>query len=89
VVVINAAKVKLTGKKLDDKLFYHHSGIPGGLASEPYRSLLQRKPEYVVEKAVKGMLPKSTLGRNIRSKLKVYAGPDHPHCAQKPAPLEI
>jgi large subunit ribosomal protein L13 len=89
VVVINAEKIKLTGKKLDDKLFYSHSGIPGGFKSEPYRSLLKRKPEFIIEKAVKGMLPKSPHGRRIRSKLKVYAGPDHPHAAQKPAPLEI
>jgi large subunit ribosomal protein L13 len=89
VVVINAEKIKLTGKKLDGKLFYSHSGIPGGFKSEPYRSLLERRPEFVIEKAVKGMLPKSPLGRKIRSKLKVYAGPYHPHAAQKPAPLEI
>jgi large subunit ribosomal protein L13 len=89
VVVINAEKIKLTGRKLDGKLFYSHSGIPGGFKSETYRSLLMRKPEFVIEKAVKGMLPKSPLGRKIRSKLKVYAGPEHPHAAQKPAPLEI
>ncbi len=89
VVVVNAEKVKLTGKKLDGKLFYSHSGAPGGFKSETYRSLMGRKPEFVIEKAVKGMLPKNSLGRKIHTKLKVYAGPDHPHAAQKPAPLEI
>jgi large subunit ribosomal protein L13 len=89
VVVINAEKIRLTGKKLDDKLFYSHSGIPGGFRSVPYRTLLKRKPAFVIEKAVKGMLPKSPLGRKIRSKLKVYAGPEHPHAAQNPTPLEI
>lgn len=89
VVVVNAEKVKLTGKKLDDKRFYSHSGAPGGFKAETYRNLIGRKPEFVIEKAVKGMLPKNSLGRKIRTKLKVYAGPDHPHAAQKPAPLEI
>ena len=89
VVVINADKVKLTGNKLDGKLYYKHSGTPGGFKSEPYRSLLGRKPEFVIHKAVKGMLPKNTLGRKMRSKLKVYAGPIHPHAAQKPESLDI
>jgi large subunit ribosomal protein L13 len=89
VVVINADKVKLTGNKLDGKLYQKHSGSPGGFKSEPYRSLLDRKPEFVIQKAVKGMLPKNSLGRKMRSKLKVYAGPIHPHAAQKPESLDI
>lgn len=87
VVVINADKVKLTGSKLDTKFYYKHSGIPGGFKSESYRLLMQRKPEFAIEKAVKGMLPKNPLGRAMHDKLKVYAGPSHPHTAQKPAPL--
>jgi len=89
VVVINADKVKLTGNKLDGKVYQKHSGVPGGFKSEPYRSLLDRKPEFVIQKAVKGMLPKNPLGRKMRSKLKVYAGPIHPHAAQKPESLDI
>ena len=89
VVVINAAKVKLTGGKLDTKNYYSHSGIPGGFRAEPYRQLMARKPEFVIEKAVKGMLPKNPLGRQMHTKLKVYAGPTHPHAAQKPAALAI
>ena len=89
VVVVNAGKVKLTGNKLDQKLYSHHSGIPGGFKQEPYRSLLERKPEFPIEKAVKGMLPKNVLGREMFTKLKVYATPDHPHAAQKPKALEL
>jgi large subunit ribosomal protein L13 len=89
VVVINADKVKLTGNKLERKLYEKHSGIPGGFKSETYRILMNRKPEFVIEKAVKGMLPKNTLGRKMRSKLKVYAGPIHPHAAQKPESLDF
>lgn len=89
VVVINAEKVKLTGKKLTDKRWYHHSGYPGGLYSEAYGDLLERKPAFVIEKAVKGMLPKTSLGRKCFRKLKVYAGPTHPHAAQKPQPYEL
>lgn len=89
VVIINASKVKLTGQKLDKKFYYRHSGRPGGLKAEPYRSLLERAPDFMVEKAVKGMLPKGTLGRQMRRKLKVYAGPTHPHSAQKPEPLNF
>ncbi len=87
VVVVNASKVKLTGGKLDKKFYYRHSGIPGGFKAESYRHLLERKPELPIEKAVKGMLPKNVLGREMLTKLKVYATPDHPHAAQKPAPL--
>jgi large subunit ribosomal protein L13 len=87
VIVVNAAKIRLTGQKLDKKFYYHHSGSPGGIRTESYRHLLDRKPEFVIQKAVKGMLPKNVLGRQILSKLKVYATPDHPHAAQKPQPL--
>jgi large subunit ribosomal protein L13 len=89
VIVVNASKVKLTGAKLDKKFFYRHSGIPGGFKSESYRHLLERKPELPIEKAVKGMLPKNVLGREMLTKLKVYATPDHPHAAQQPKPLEM
>ncbi len=87
VVVVNAEKVKLTGRKLTAKRWFHHSGYPGGLKSEAYGDLLQRRPELAVEKAVKGMLPKTSLGRQCFRKLKVYAGPTHPHAAQKPQPF--
>jgi large subunit ribosomal protein L13 len=89
VVVVNADKIRLTGNKLDGKFYYSHSGIPGGFSAEPYRHLLARKPEFPIEKAVKGMLPKNVLGREMLTKLKVYATPDHPHAAQKPRPLPI
>ena len=87
VIVVNAAKVLLTGRKLEQKNYYHHSGEPGGFRIEPYEKLLDRKPTFPVTKAVKGMLPKNILGRELLTKLKVYAGPDHPHAAQKPQPL--
>ena len=87
VVVINAEKIRLTGNKLDGKFLHTHSAIPGGHKAEPYRSLLARKPEFVIEKAVKGMLPKTPLGKAMHGKLKVYAGASHPHAAQKPAPF--
>ena len=89
VIVVNAAKVRLTGGKLDKKFYYSHSGIPGGFQAESYRHLLERKPEFPIEKAVKGMLPKNVLGREMFTKLKVYATPDHPHVAQKPQPLTV
>jgi len=89
VIVINAEKIELSGDKLDKKFFYKHSGIPGGFRAEPYRALLDRKPEFAIEKAVKGMLPKSPLGRKMHKKLKVYAGPTHPHTAQKPEALTL
>lgn len=89
VVIVNAAKVKLTGNKVDKKFYYSHSGIPGGFSAESYRHVLARKPTFPLEKAVKGMLPKNVLGREMFSKLKVYATPDHPHAAQKPQVLEI
>jgi large subunit ribosomal protein L13 len=87
VIVVNAQKVKLTGKKLEQKEYVRHSGEPGGFRRESYGHLLERKPELPIQKAVKGMLPKNVLGRELITKLKVYAGPDHPHAAQKPQPL--
>lgn len=87
VIVVNADKVLLTGRKLQQKNYYHHSGEPGGFSVEPYEKLFERKPTFPVTKAVKGMLPKNILGRELLTKLKVYAGPDHPHAAQKPQPL--
>jgi large subunit ribosomal protein L13 len=87
VIVVNAEKVLLTGRKLEQKNYYHHSGEPGGFSIESYEKLFGRKPTLPVTKAVKGMLPKSILGRDLLTKLKVYAGPDHPHAAQKPQPL--
>jgi len=89
VVVVNADKVKLTGNKLDQKMYSRHSGIPGGFKQVSYRKLLEEKPIFPVEKAVKGMLPKNVLGREMFTKLKVYATPDHPHVAQKPTAFEI
>ena len=89
VVVVNADKVLLTGQKLDKKHYYRHSGIPGGFRAESYRHLLERKPTFPIEKAVKGMLPKNVLGRQMLTKLKIYATPDHPHTAQQPKPLQI
>jgi len=89
VVVVNAAKVKLTGRKEDQKIYRQHSGYEGGLREERARLVRQRKPERLVEEAVRGMLPKSKLGDAMYRKLKVYAGPDHPHTAQKPSKLEV
>src|SRR3954471_18686639 len=87
VIVVNAKKVRLTGRKLEQKQYVRHSGEPGGFRTESYGDLLERKPELPITKAVKGMLPKNTLGRELLTKLKVYAGPDLPHAAQKPQPL--
>lgn len=84
VVVVNADKVILSGNKLDEKVYYWHSGYPGGIKGIKAKDLLEKKPEELVRKAVKGMLPKNKLGRKIFNKLKVYAGPDHPHEAQQP-----
>lgn len=89
VIVVNADKIALSGNKLQQKRAYRHSGYPGGLRSVAYRDLLAKQPEKVVEKAVRGMLPKNSLGRKMFRKLKVYAGPDHPHQAQQPVPYEI
>jgi large subunit ribosomal protein L13 len=87
VVVVNAEKVAVTGKKLDEKLYHRHSGYPGGLRTRTLREELERRPTEVVRKAVKGMLPRNRLARRQITKLKVYAGPGHPHEAQKPEPL--
>jgi large subunit ribosomal protein L13 len=89
VVVVNAAKVVLTSGKADDKFAYRHSGYPGGLHKESYAHMMDRAPEEVVRRAVRGMIPKNTLGRQQLAKLKVYAGPDHPHAAQDPQPLDL
>ena len=89
VVVINAEKIRLTGNKAETKMYYSHSGFPGGLKEVSYQRMLAKHPERIVEKAVKGMLPKNTLGRKMGMKLKVYAGPDHPHEAQKPRKIEL
>ena len=89
VVVVNAEKVAVTGKKLEDKRYYRHSGYPGGLRSRTMGEELARRPEEVLRRAVKGMLPRTRLGRAQLRKLKIYAGPDHPHAAQKPEPMEL
>jgi large subunit ribosomal protein L13 len=89
VIVINAAKISLSGNKLNDKRAYRHSGYPGGIRSVAYSELMETSPRKAVEKAVKGMLPHNTLGRAQLRKLKVYAGPEHPHQAQQPTPYTI
>jgi large subunit ribosomal protein L13 len=89
VVIINAEKVAVSGKKRDDKFIYRHSGFPGGLRQRSVGEMLDKFPDRLVEKAVKGMLPKNRLGRALGKKLKVYAGPTHPHAAQQPQPFEI
>jgi large subunit ribosomal protein L13 len=89
VIVINAGKVALSGNKLEQKKAYRHSGYPGGLTAVPYSELMEKNPERAVEKAVKGMLPKTKLGAQQIGKLKVYAGSEHPHAAQQPKPFEI
>lgn len=89
VIVINADKIKLTGKKLEHKIYSTHTGQPGGLRETPYRLLMQTKPEMAVKQAVKGMLPKNALGRDMFKKLKVYAGAEHGHEAQQPEVLKI
>lgn len=89
VVVINAEKIRLTGKKAEQKNYYSHSGFPGGLKEVSFQRMLARHPERIIEKAVKGMLPKNTLGRAMNRKLKVYAGPEHPHQAQNPRQITL
>ena len=89
VVIVNAALVKLTGRKEDQKFYRHHSGYPGGLREERARVVRQRQPHRLVEDAIHGMLPKTKMGAAMYRKLKVYAGPDHPHAAQKPTKLEV
>ncbi len=89
VVVINAAKIVVTGNKRTDKIYYRHSGYPGGIRSRTLNDMLERRPEEVIRKAVKGMLPRNRLARQQINKLKVYAGPEHPHEAQQPKPMEV
>jgi large subunit ribosomal protein L13 len=89
VVVVNAEKIHTTGRKLDQKMYYRYSGYPGGLKATSLRTMLAKHPERVVEHAVRGMLPKNRLGRRMLKRLKAYSGPDHPHQAQQPMPLEL
>ena len=89
IVVVNAEKVHVTGKKASDKMYYRHSGFPGGIKEANFETLIAKKPEQVLELAVKGMMPRNPLGRAMLSKLKVYAGAEHPHTAQQPQALEI
>ena len=89
VVVVNAEKIAVTGNKRTEKMYYRHSGYPGGIKSRTLNDMLERRPEEVLRLAVKGMLPRNRLARKQITKLKIYAGPDHPHVAQKPQPLEI
>lgn len=89
IVVVNAEKVRVTGKKTSDKIYYRHTGFPGGIKSMSFEGLIDHAPERVLEIAVKGMLPKNPLGRAMYRKLKVYAGTEHPHSAQQPAQLEL
>lgn len=89
VVVINAERIALSGRKWSQKMYYHHSGYPGGIKGITAEKLRQKRPEDIVRKAVWGMLPKNRLGRKLIKKLKVYAGPEHPHTAQKPEPFQV
>jgi large subunit ribosomal protein L13 len=89
VVVVNAERIVVTGKKLDEKIYYRHSGYPGGLKERTLREQLERRPTDVIRLAVKGMMPRNRMSRAQLTKLKVYAGPDHPHEAQQPKPLEL
>lgn len=89
VIVVNAGKVALTGKKMKDKIYYHHTGYPGGIRKMTAEKLLAKKPTEMIRIAVKGMLPKNSLGRQMIQKLKIYAGAKHPHEAQKPVPLQL
>jgi large subunit ribosomal protein L13 len=89
VIVVNAEKISVTGNKRADKRYYRHSGYPGGIKERTLQEMLDRRPEEVIRHAVRGMLPRNRLGRKQLTKLKIYTGPDHPHVAQKPAPMEI
>lgn len=89
VIVVNAEKIQVTGKKLDQKIYYHHSEYVGGMKEATLKEMMQKKPEFVITHAVKGMLPKGPLGRQMLKKLHVYAGPEHNHAAQKPETLDI
>ncbi|MDR3152981.1 MAG: 50S ribosomal protein L13 [Deltaproteobacteria bacterium] len=88
-IVVNAEKVRFTGRKLEDKIYRHYTGFIGGLRETPAKTLLERKPRDILMRAVRGMLPKNSLGRRQLKKLKVYVGPKHPHSAQKPEPIEL
>ncbi len=89
IVVVNAEKVKVTGNKSTNKLYHHHTGYPGGIKSITFDKLIDKAPERIIEKAVKGMMPKNKLSKAMMSKLKIYAGGEHPHAAQQPTPLDI
>jgi large subunit ribosomal protein L13 len=89
VVIVNAERVNVTGRKREQKMYYKHSGYPGSLRTESFETMIKRKPEHVVEHAIRGMLPKNRLGRKLFKNVKVYAGPNHPHQAQQPEKLEI
>jgi large subunit ribosomal protein L13 len=89
VIVVNAGKIHVTGRRMDQKMYYTHSGYQGGLKERTLRQMMEKTPERVIYLAVRGMLPKNVLGRQMIRKLKVYAGPDHPHAAQQPEPLEF
>lgn len=89
VIVVNADRVRVTGNKLAQKMYYHHSGYPGSLTSTTLEKMLHRKPTYPVEHAIRGMLPKNRLGRKLFTNVKVYAGPTHPHAAQQPIPISV
>ena len=89
VIVINADKIVLTGKKLEQKMYYHHTGYIGNMKQVKYKTLLEKKPEFVMTKAVKGMIPDTTIGRQALTRLRVYAGPEHNHAAQKPEKVEL
>lgn len=89
IVVINAEKVKVTGRKKTDKVYYHHTGFPGGIRGITFEKLIIKKPQQVIELAVKGMLPRNSLGRTMMRKLKIYAGSEHPHAAQQPKELAL
>lgn len=84
VIVVNCEKIKITGKKADQKIYYRHTGYPGGLKATPYRMMLAKHPDRILRNAVKGMLPKNRMGRHLLTKLRIYAGPRHPHAAQQP-----
>ena len=89
VVVVNCEKIRVSGAKQTEKMYYHHTGFPGGIRSASFEQLIDKAPERVIQRAVKGMMPRSPLGRAMLKKLKVYAGPSHPHAAQQPQPLTI
>ncbi len=89
VIIINADKIVLTGKKLDQKMYYHHTGYIGNMKEVKYRTLMETKPEFVMTKAIKGMIPDTTIGRQALTRLRVYAGPEHNHAAQKPETVEL